>query len=219
MKSAIVIPFLISFGLLTTVHESDHNNDSGSTDNPSDGQWEPVRYQGGVLTFMRWIRLPDDRLTCERKGEFTVVVSLEDVMGMLTDAGSAAKWMSGIKENVVIDRPGLSEWYTYTLYDIPWPFCDRDMVSHYKISRDLHNGNVYIAVSSCENLVPLKSGISRLTGYHAGWTLTRLDKRNVKVGFCAYSAMPPLFPRSIQDPVIEKIFLNNLVRLKKFISE
>jgi hypothetical protein len=58
-----------------------------------------------------------------------------------------------------------------------------------------------------------------LIDYNATWTITEISSQQVQNIFSAISDTPPLFPRYIQDPVIEKMFHNNLVRLKELLSQ
>jgi hypothetical protein len=57
-----------------------------------------------------------------------------------------------------------------------------------------------------------------LIDYNATWTITETSLRQVRIIFSAISDTFPLFPKYIQDPVIEKMFHNNLVRLKELLS-
>lgn len=183
------------------------------------GDWEEVRNTNGVKTYVRWIQHGQGNKTRERKGEIQVSCALGKTVEILTDASSALIWMSGVTENYLLSRPGPTEWYTYTLYSIPWPFNNRDLVSMFEIQNDPGNKSVLIRINSRADYVPLKPGIERLMNYQATWTITETAPQKVQIVFCAISDTPPLFPRYIQDPVIEKMFHNNLVRLKELLTE
>ena len=190
-----------------------------SDTNPVDyGEWKLVKNTGGVQTFFRWTRDSKGTSLRERKGVMTVNCSVQDAVKLLTDAGSTGKWMSGISENYNIARISQTEWYTYTLFSIPWPFSKRDLVSLNRMASDPSRGTVSIAIACQDRYVPLKPGITRLTDYHANWVITKLGDKTITISFSAMSSAPPVFPRPIQDPVIEKIFHNNLVRLRETLS-
>ncbi len=42
--------------------------------------------------------------------------------------------MSGVSENYLLTQETPNQWYTYTLYDIPWPVNKRDLVSAYDLT-------------------------------------------------------------------------------------
>ncbi len=183
------------------------------------GDWEEVRNTNGVKTYVRWIQHGNGKETRERKGETQVNCSLRKTIEILTDASATVKWMSGVTENYLLSRSNPAEWYTYTLYNIPWPFNNRDLVSMFEIQNNPGGKSVVINISSRADYVPPKPGIERLENYRATWTITETAPQKVQIEFCAISDTPPLFPRYIQDPVIEKMFHNNLVRLKELLSE
>lgn len=183
------------------------------------GNWEEVRNTNGVKTYVRWLQYSNGKKTRERKGETQVNCSLQKTVEILTDASATVKWMSGVTENYLLSRSNPTEWYTYTLYNIPWPFNNRDLVSMFEIQNNPGGKSVLININSRADYVPPKPGIERLENYRATWTITETAPQKVQIVFCAISDTPPLFPRYIQDPVIEKMFHNNLVRLKELLSE
>ena len=183
------------------------------------GNWEVVKNTSGVKTYVRWLYYIDGRKTRERKGEILLDCSLDRTIGILTDATSTKKWMSGISENYLLTQTNPKQWYTYTLYDIPWPFNKRDLVSAYDLNYMPGNKSATIKIQSQAGYIPEKSGIERLIDYNATWTITETSLQQVQIIFSAISDTPPLFPRYVQDPVIEKMFHNNLVRLKELLSQ
>ena len=183
------------------------------------GDWEEVRNANGVKTYVRWLQYSNGKKIRERKGEIQVNCSLAKTVGILTDASATMKWMSGVSENYLLSKSNTSEWYTYTLYNIPWPFSNRDLVSVYELQNNPGNKSTLININSKADYVPQKPGIERLMNYKATWNIMETTPQQVHIIFSAISDTPPLFPRYIQDPVIEKIFHNNLVRLKELLSE
>ena len=181
------------------------------------GNWKLEKNSGGVQSYVRFITNSEGTDLRERKGEMTVNCSVQDAVRLLTDAGSTKKWMSGISENYCITHINPSEWYIYTLYSIPWPFNKRDLVSLFTLDSDPLHGIANINIVSRDKYVPLKPGITRLVSYKATWVLSRHGE-SINISFIISSSAPPVFPRVIQDPVIARIFHNNLVRLKEILS-
>jgi hypothetical protein len=187
--------------------------------NMSSDQWEEVRNNNGVVTYVRWLHYNDGTKTRERKGDMQVDCSLKKTVEVLTDPAETKKWMSGVSENYLLSKSNPSEWYTYTLYSIPWPFNNRDLVSAFALTNNPENKSVIINISSKADHIPSKPGIERLKEYHATWTITETAPQKVHILFSAMSNTPPMFPRYIQDPIIEKMFHNNLVRLRELLSQ
>jgi len=185
----------------------------------SSDRWEEVKNNNGVVSYVRWLHHDDGTKTRERKGDMLVDCSLKKTVEVLTDPAETKNWMSGVSENYMLSKSNPSEWYTYTLYDIPWPFNNRDLVSSYAIKTNPGNKSVIINIDSRADHVPSKPGIERLKDYNATWTITETAPQKVHIVFSAMSNTPPMFPRYIQDPIIEKMFHNNLVRLRELLLQ
>jgi hypothetical protein len=185
---------------------------------PAD-KWEEVRNNNGVVTYVRWLHRTDGTKTRERMGDLKADCSLKKTVEVLTDPEETKKWMSGVSENYLLSKSNSSEWYTYTLYSIPWPFDKRDLVSSFSLRNNPGNKTVIINITSKADQIPVKQGIERLKDYKATWTITEITPQKVHIVFSAMSNTPPMFPRYIQDPIIEKMFHNNLVRLRNLLSQ
>jgi hypothetical protein len=202
--------------MLSSVHSNSVQNHRIAYNTPS-GKWEMVKNTEGVQSYVRWTLDGKGNTVRERMGEMIVGCSLQDAVILLSDAESTSKWMSGVSENYLLERISQTEWYTYTLFSIPWPFNKRDLVSWCRISSDPVHETANLSMICKDKFVPLKPGIDRLTDYRANWVITRAGEK-IKITFTASSTAPLIFPRLIQDPVIERIFHNNLVRLRDYLS-
>jgi hypothetical protein len=210
--------FILSAGLSLAAPVSGHETGAENKINLSSDQWEEVRNNNGVITYVRWLHHNDGTKTRERKGDMQADCSLKKTVEVLTDPAETKKWMSGVSENYLLSKSNPSEWYTYTLYSIPWPFNNRDLVSAFAIKTNPGKKTVIINIASRADHVPPKPGIERLEDYNATWTITETAPQKVQIEFSAMSNTPPMFPRYIQDPIIEKMFHNNLVRLRTLLG-
>ncbi len=181
-------------------------------------KWEEVKNTDGVKTFVRWHYYNDGSKTRERKGEIQVDCNLKKTIEIITDVSAVKYWMSGVSDNYLISQADKTKWYTYTLYNIPWPFESRDLVSLYELKNEPGCKSVTISIHSKADYIPQKPGIERLKNYVAVWTINETKPQQVQIVFSAMSNVPPLFSRYIQDPVVEKMFHSNLVRLKELLS-
>lgn len=215
----MIWPMILSVGLLLATPSANKNTSTVNNGNPSSDEWEVVRNNNGVITYVRWLHHNDGSKTRERKGDMQVECSLRKTVEVLTDPDETKKWMSGVSENYLLSKSNPSEWYTYTLYSIPWPFNNRDLVSAFTVKNNPGNKTVIINIKSKADHVPPKPGIERLRDYDATWTITETAPRKVHIVFSVISNTPPMFPRYIQDPIIEKMFHNNLVRLRELLSQ
>jgi hypothetical protein len=177
--------------------------------------WKTVSNSNGILVSERWVE-ENNHTFRERKGEMLLSCSAAEAVRLISDVKSTSQWMKGVSDCSLIKRGLPNEWYTYTLYSIPYPFNDRDLVSHFRVST---SGNRYtISIESAGTMVPVKSGINRLNSYKASWEITDLSHSETKVVFTAMSDTPPMFPRWIQDPILLKVFVGNLANLKELLT-
>ena len=209
---------LLGYCLLFSLTGPKPAREETADDNRSSSEWELDRNSDGVRTYTRWIVMDGSKKTRERKGETVINCSVNDLVMLLSDSKSTINWMSGIKENYCLKQISISEWYTYTLFDIPWPFEQRDLISNYRVNSSEEGKKTTILISSREHYLPEKQSIKRLTNYTGTWNITRITDEKVFVSFSAMSNMPPMFPRFIQDPVLIQMFHNNLVKLKKLLD-
>ncbi len=210
-------PVILLMGLILATPDVKKESLTSGTENASSDQWEVVRSNNGVITYVRWIHHTNGTKTRERKGDMQVDCSLDKTVEVLTDPGETKKWMSGVSESYMLSKPNPSEWYTYTLYNIPWPYSNRDLVSAFTLKNNPGSKTVIITIISRADKVPPKPGIERLKDYSATWTIKETAPGKVRIVFSAISNAPLMAPRYIQDPVIEKTFHNNLVRLKELL--
>lgn len=216
----MVVQLLLAANVMLFLHDGGVNKHR--TVSPGDTvyeEWEKVGDKSEVQTYIRWVKVNGEKTSRERKGEFIVRCPVQDVLDVLTNAELTQKWMSGVKESYCISHVNKLRWYTYTLFSIPWPFENRDMISLNTLDYNLSEGSARIAIISKGNQIPEKKGICRMSDYTATWQLTRLGEGKTKVTFTALSTTPPVLPRFIQDPVLEKVFHNNLIQLKELLSK
>ncbi len=184
-------------------------------DNP--GVWMSIKSSKDVSTYYRWVTSETGSTFRERKGIIYSECSMDEALHYVTNAALAKKWMNNLDENYNLKIINKSEWYTYTLFDIPWPLNKRDMVSQYIVFTDSIKKVTTIRITSKDEYIPLKSGISRIHNYVAIWNIVELGKQ-VQITFHISANNPPEFPRYIQDPLIDRVFHNNLVRLKDLLA-
>jgi hypothetical protein len=210
---------IISAGLLIATPEATMVTEVESERKLSSDPWEEVRNYNGVVTYVRWLHHEDGTKTRERMGDMQVDCSLRKTLEILTDPEETKKWMTGVSENYILSKSNPAEWYTYTLYNISWPFNDRDLVSAFAVKNNPGNKTVVINIDSRADHIPVKPGIERLKDYNATWTIVETALQKVHIVFSAMSDAQPVVPRYIQDPIIEKIFHDNLVRLKELLLQ
>lgn len=209
-----------SFAMLIAFTSGNPEIKNRSTGNSEPAEaWTMVKNDQGVLTYFRWLKKDDGTEYRERKGEVMIACTLQEAIQMISESESIKKWMANIEEHHNLEYVSPTKWINYTLFDIPWPFSNRDLVSLYQLNTDPAKGTATLIISCKDNHIPLKKGITRLTDYQAKWSLVKRGEQSTLISMTMSSATPPMFPQYIQDPILEKVFHGNLVRLKKALEE
>jgi len=106
----------------------------------------------------------------------------------------------------------------YTIFKLPWPFDDKDLVTSYK-SVILDSDHYRIQVRSVENVIQEFPNIDRIKGYQATWEMTRIKENKTMIVYTVVSDIQPIVPRFIQDPIVLKVCIQDFAMLKQLLSQ
>lgn len=193
---------------------------AGMNEYPSENEarpWKLVEETGKITLYERWVEVNEDLEVRERKGIFTVNCPAEEAIKFICNADMAPSWMKGVSESYVIETLSETAWYTYTLYHIPWPFDNRDLVTQYRVVKD-GKGSTFIYLDSKEGVMPENEKVERLKTFHACWEVEEISPASTRITFTARTDEGPAFPRWIQDPIVKKAFISNLENLKELLN-
>jgi len=175
--------------------------------------WKEVKSESGVVIYERWVKVSSALTVRERKGEMTIIGSMNSVVSLLSDPSNSKHWMENVSDAYLVRKESDREWASYTYFSLPWPFENRDMVA---VSRLNYCSTKYatIEMTSKENDLPVKKNVKRLSDYKATWKITDLGNGRIFISLSAISYTTPEFPRFIQDPVVRGVFMRNMLKLK-----
>ncbi|MCW3805847.1 hypothetical protein [Plebeiibacterium marinum] len=180
----------------------------------SEEEWICVKATKGVTLHERWVSVNDSLSVRERKGEFVATCNITKVQNFLSSHLTVDKWMKNIRVTE-FNRGGSSLFHF--LIDLPWPFNNRDFIGKYSVY-NLDQNNSIIKIESVDYAMDKVTGVVRMKSYRATWELIKINDSRTKIVFTTFSEEPPMFPQWIQEPVIKKVFMGNLVRLKELLS-
>jgi hypothetical protein len=90
-------------------------------------RWEIIKQHNGVTLSSRWLTFGDSLQTREIELHFMVEAAIDRVLVHLTDPEKMKAWNDGVKSLELLDRKDKT-WITHTVYDIPYPFAQQDLV-------------------------------------------------------------------------------------------
>lgn len=207
----ITISILISWIITVSIHSKSFENHSIESDD-----WELIINSDGVKIYEQWVTGKRGFKVRKRKGIMEVNSTVTKAADIIANDSKTKLWMSGVADSYTLKKINSNEWYSHIIFNLPWPLENRDIVAHC-IKKQV-NENIRLSISSEEKFIPEKESFTRMTDYEATWEIEKLSKNKALIKFTALSDEPPICPRIIQDPVIRRTYLNNLINLKKLVN-
>ncbi len=200
MKKTITSLFTI---LLLTVLFS---FDSGTA------SWKLTKENDNIQMFHKWVNLLESQKTRAMKVTFFADATPQKVLECLKNPEDIKQWSHGI-EKCERHPKTTTEWTTYTLFKIPGPFDNKDLVSVYNV-KNLGTRGIVIDITSSPDALPTPEDVQRIREYNGTWTLTPKSTGGTNVTFEVISFTEPILPRWIQDPIVQSTFMKSIKNLR-----
>lgn len=182
------------------------------------GNWVLCYESDKIYIYERWIKKNTYDSIRERKGVMIVNCDVAKAIKLITDYDNQKNWMKNVEEHKLIKIKSDTNWITYTLFSLPWPLDNRDVVSEYHLKVLSPNSWVQVKINSLKNLIKETEGIARINNYNATWFVKKVNDSNVAISFCASSDPQNSIPSYVLDPVMRKMFQKNLLNLKNILE-
>ncbi|WP_289054414.1 START domain-containing protein [Carboxylicivirga marina] len=181
-----------------------------------ENEWTCVKSNKGIQLYERWVQINDTLFVRERKGELITNCSLKKTEDYLRDHSTVCDWMKGIKsvQSISTDSGQL----VHMVIQLPWPFSNRDLLARYHFYK-IDGKTSVVQVKSDKTVTMPDNRFIRIKHYVATWRLEQINEQQTKIVFETFSNEAPIFPQWIQEPVLKKIFMSNLKRLKSRLSD
>ena len=146
--------------------------------------WVLKRNESGIKVYSKCIAGSNLK---EVRAVNTVKSSLSGIVGLLLDTKNYVKWIYRCSEAKTLKIINSRELYIYQITSVPWPFDNRDVVTHLKITQDSLTKVVTINSTSASEYVPDIAGIVRVKEFNSIYTLTKLSSDSVKIEYELYT--------------------------------
>lgn len=97
--------------------------------------------------------------------------SPEEMYELLTDFDNYPKWLPRCKKARVVAHLNEKEFIAQIVFNVPWPFKDRDCVLRVKVDRDPKTGTILITEVSEPKYIREQEGVVRIQQLVATWKL------------------------------------------------
>ena len=200
---------LLNGSFITNTKSCYYNNDK--QEHPAN--YQLIKKDESIMLYSRWIKVTDELYTRQLQAVFTIHSSVQHIVSVIRNEKLASSWIKGAVTFYHIKQTSSDQWYTYTLFKIPWPFESQDIVSRYKLIKP-DDESLNILIVSVPDLIPVKQNTSRVIHYEAIWKLVAAGNGITRVEYSVFSNQAPVYPRWITDPIIQNNLINSLSALR-----
>ena len=182
-------------------------------------EWELVRSDDQIDLYIRVIKMegyPEGRqlgITFRMRGDVSTAIEL------ISNSQLASRWMSSIKSFQILKNKGDACWYSYMLYDIPWPLRKQDLIAVNRLHTEPDGSRASIEMRSEADFLPENKGITRIQHMVGTWHFTQEPGNQVAVSYTIYSGQKSSFPRWITDPIIQGNMIRTMGNFRKLGEE
>lgn len=140
--------------------------------------WQFVKETDGIKIYTR---NEPNRSLKSYKGEVIFHASMQKTCSMIGNARNIDWWGPEFTNIKVLAYEENKFVQYYYIYDMPWPFADRDIAVNATVKKDTANGEYSVLSLPLLKTVPEKPDLVRIKNYWQRWTIKPLDHGNVQL--------------------------------------
>jgi len=160
----------------------------------------------------RWLNGPDDILVRKFSAVLNVSSNLPSIIRNINEEKRLTQWVAKTKACKIYDKTD-NEWITYTLFDIPRPLTQQDLVLKHTLN--FENEIIRIQLEPLPDYLPRKDNVTRLNEYNGYWIIIPEVNNNMRVEFHYSTTKKPVLPRFISEPILQKLLMESFTKLIK----
>lgn len=178
------------------------------TDRADKSAWKLAREKDQIQLQYRKLSLDDTLKVREMRVLFQTVGSLNDLMRHIKHPEG---WNEGIRQYKLLESKD-SVWISHTVYDIPKPLNQQDLVAQYSVQKN-QDSTIILSYPIPYHIAPLE-GIKREQFHLSRWVIKPLKNAKLEICFSVISLSNSSIPKFIKDPIVQRMFLNSFSNLK-----
>jgi hypothetical protein len=153
------------------------------------------------------------------RGEAEILADMEKVGALIGNPSNSDWWGDDVHEIKVLYFEKGKHIRYYFVYDVPWPFADRDLVADVCISRDSVSGVQTVFSQPLPDIVPEKPGIIRVKRFWQRWTIRPLHNGMIHLTLEGYVDPAGDVPAWLYNMIIVDIPLRLLREVRKRVQQ
>lgn len=177
------------------------------------GKWKEVKKKKGISLNYRDLIFNDTIKTRLLSAKFKLNSNnFDSVIYHLKLPKHIKLWNNGIRDINILKSED-SYWVSHAIYDIPFPFKQKDLVTYSTISKK--DSFLILSSKSLPNFIKPQKGVTR-EGYNLSeWRLKLSTNSTIDVEFCALSLTKSKIPKFLRDPILQRILVKSFANLKE----
>jgi hypothetical protein len=148
------------------------------TDNLTGQPWEFIKERDGIKIYTR---SEETNPVKSFKGEMDLHTDIEKMSKVIGNIETFEWWDEAISEIKVLAFEKEKFIRYYLVYDVQWPFSDRDLCVESLITNDSVTGKRVVRATPLSGVIPEKPDIVRIKNYWQQWTMQPEDNGIIHV--------------------------------------
>lgn len=175
-------------------------------------KWKQARERQGVSIYYRNLNLFNEIKTRQIAARFKLKSSsIDSIVAQIKQPNKIESWNEAVREVKLLQNNDL-DWISHTVYEIPFPFTQQDLVAHYFLEKK--NDKLIISSKSLPDYIDAKDGFRREGVSFSQWKLIPLENGELFVEYSALTLSNTRIPAFIKDPIIQQKLLNSFIKFK-----
>jgi hypothetical protein len=135
-------------------------------------EWEFAREKDGIKVYTRHEQQSNLK---SFKGEIDIEGDIKTISALIEDVKNFDRWDEDVIEISLLEHAEGKMLKYYVVYNVPWPFKDRDLCVEAVINQDQATGSKQIVARSVPEAVPLNEERERIVEYWQRWTIQPME--------------------------------------------
>ncbi len=144
------------------------------------GNWELKTDKDGIKVYVS--QVTESKIKAI-KVECDVNATASQLVALIMDVNTATGWVYHLKSCSLLKQVSPSGLYYYAEVNLPWPAENRDFVGHLTVTQNPDTKVVTIDGPSEQGMVPIKTGIVRITNSFGKWVITPTGTNKINVQY------------------------------------
>ena len=175
--------------------------------------WDLSKDADGVKVYTRSV---EGSPLKEFKAEvFIQDATLDQMESIMKDASNYPEWFADCSMAKILKRISESEWYSYYVTDVPWPFKDRDMATLFQM--DKQPQSIVMKLEGQPEFIDEVDGYVRIPQIEGDWTFDK-EPSGIMVTYQVHADPGGGIPKWLANSMVTDGPFNTLKNLRNRIS-